>query len=60
MTFTEIVLDCIADENQTISYRLAKQYSKQHGVIQEFFIEYEDFSINERIDAPEFLVWLGY
>ena len=60
MTFTEIVLDYIADENETISYRLAKQYAEQHNSLNDFFIEYQDFAIDERIDAPEFLVWLGY
>lgn len=60
MTFTEIVLDCIADENEMISYRLAAQYSKQHGVYDEFVNEYKYLTDENRLYAPEFLEWLGY
>jgi hypothetical protein len=60
MTFTENVL-ALTDENGQISFTFAHAIAKMHSVTRDFLVEYAAFAaVGDRIDAGEFLVWLGY
>ena len=60
MTFSENVLDQ-ADANGQISFTFAHALADLHCLTAVFLQEYAPFAaVGERIDAGEFLVWLGY
>jgi hypothetical protein len=60
MTFTENVLDQ-ADVNGQISFTFAHAIADLHSVTRDFLQEYAAFAaVGDRVDAGEFLVWLGY
>jgi hypothetical protein len=60
MTFSENVLNC-ADENGQISWTFAHAIADLHSVTAAFLVEYAAFAaVGDRIDAGEYLVWLGY
>lgn len=61
MSYTDSVL-AAADDCGCISYIQALQIAADHGVMNEYKIEYKGGAIEWRygVDAGEFLVWLGY
>jgi len=60
MTFSENVLDQ-SDANGTISWTFAHAIADLHSVTRDFLVEYAAFAaVGDRIDAGEYLVWLGY
>jgi hypothetical protein len=60
MTITENVLNC-ADENGQISWSFAHSLADLHSVTAAFLQEYAAFAaVGDRVDAGEYLVWLGY
>lgn len=58
MTFTEAVLTS-ADWAGTISWEQASLAAALHGLTCAFLTEYAAL-MDERIDAGELLVWMGY
>lgn len=60
MTTTESILSC-ANENGQISFTFAHALADLHCLTADFLQEYAAFAaVGDRIDAGEFLVWLGY
>ena len=59
MTFTDSVLN-LTDANGQISWTFAHALADLHCLTADFLVEYANFSKGERVDAGEFLVWLGY
>jgi hypothetical protein len=60
MTFTANVLNQ-SDANGQISFTFAHALADLHCLTAEFLQEYAAFAaVGDRIDAGEFLVWLGY
>jgi hypothetical protein len=60
MTFTASVLNQ-SDANGQISFSFAYAIADLHCETREFLQEYAAFAaVGERVDAGEFLVWLGY
>jgi hypothetical protein len=58
MTYSESVLESV-DDNGTISWEEASLAAAIHGLLTPFLSHYYTL-MNERIDAGELLVWLGY
>ena len=58
-TFSQAV-SLQADENGQISQSFAAAIACLHGLSPEFRELYRDFRPHDRVDAGEFLVWLGY
>jgi hypothetical protein len=58
MSFTESVLDQ-SDANGQISWTFASAIAALHSLTPEFLAEYAAL-FDERVDAGELLVWLGY
>lgn len=58
MTFADIILNA-ADDNGTIRWSTACQAAKEHSLWDDFRTEYSSM-VGQRVDAGEFLVWLGY
>lgn len=58
MTFTDSVLDQ-SDANGQISWSFACAIAALHSLTPQFLGEYAAL-IDERVDAGELLVWLGY
>lgn len=58
MTFSDILFNC-SDDNGTIRWSTACQAAKEHSLWDDFRTEYAGL-VGQRIDAGEFLVWLGY
>jgi hypothetical protein len=58
MTFTASVLQQSAADG-TIRWEFAAAIAALHGLTSEFLGEYAAL-IDERVDAGELLVWLGY
>jgi hypothetical protein len=60
MTFTNSILD-LTDANGQISWTFAHALADLHCLTADFLVEYAAFAaVGDRIDAGEFLVWLGY
>jgi hypothetical protein len=60
MTFTASVLNQ-SDANGQISFTFAHALADLHCLTAEFLQEYAAFAaVDDRIDAGEFLVWMGY
>ena len=60
MTFAANVLNQ-ADANGQISFTFAHAIADLHCLTAEFLQEYAAFAaVGDRVDAGEFLVWLGY
>jgi hypothetical protein len=57
MTFSENILD-LSDANGQISFTFAHAIADLHSVTRDFLQEYA--AAGDRVDAGEFLVWLGY
>jgi hypothetical protein len=49
-----------ADACGTISFTFAHAIADLHCLTSSFLEEYASFRHNDRVDAGEFLVWLGY
>jgi hypothetical protein len=58
MTTTESILSC-ADDNGQISFAFAHALAALCGLTADFREEYAA-AVDDRIDAGEFLVWMGY
>ena len=58
MTYTEF-LYTLADDNGTISYLQAELSAILHNLKSDFINDYEHME-GQRIDAAEYLMWLGY
>ena len=59
-TITDNILNC-ADENGQISWSFAHALADLHCLTADFLVEYAAFAaVGDRIDAGEYLVWLGY
>lgn len=58
MTFTANVLNQ-SDANGQISFTFAHALADLHCLTAEFLQEYAA-AVDDRIDAGEFLVWMGY
>lgn len=59
MTFTDFLLS-VADDCGTIAWNAARYAAIEHGVFDDFRTEYGTTDRFGRVDAGEFLVWLGY
>jgi hypothetical protein len=60
MTFSENVL-ALSDANGTISWTFAHAIADLHCLTADFLQEYAAFAaVGDRVDAGEYLVWLGY
>ena len=60
MTFTANVLNQ-SDANGTISWSFAYCLADAHCLTADFLQEYAEFAaVGDRVDAGEFLVWMGY
>ncbi len=60
MTFAESIFE-FADENGQLSWDFAAGIATSHGLLLEYLAEYGVFLVTkDRVDAGEFLVWLGY
>jgi len=58
MTYTEF-LYTLADDNGTISYLQAELSAILHNLKSDFINDYEHME-GQRIDAAEYLMWLGH
>lgn len=58
-TFTANVLNQ-SDANGQISWTFAHALADLHCLTADFLEDYASISKGERVDAGEFLVWLGY
>jgi len=58
-TFPSTVWDC-TDENDCISWAQASYAAKLHGLWDDFRTDYGTTAKFGRVDAGEFLQWLGY
>lgn len=58
-TFPSTLWDC-ADENDCISWAQASYAAKLHGLWDDFRTDYGTTAKFGRVDAGEFLQWLGY
>jgi hypothetical protein len=60
MTFSENIL-ALSDANGTISWTFAHAIADLHCLTADFLEEYAAFAaVGDRVDAGEYLVWLGY
>jgi hypothetical protein len=59
MTFTDSVLN-LTDDNGQISWTFAHALADLHCLTSDFLEDYANISKGERVDAGEFLFWLGY
>ena len=59
VTFPLILKSC-ADANGTIPWSTACQSAKDHGLWDDFRTDYGQTAAFGRVDAGEFLIWLGY
>ena len=60
MTFSENIL-ALSDANGTISWTFAHAIADLHCLTADFLQEYAAFAaVGDRVDAGEYLVWLGY
>jgi hypothetical protein len=50
----------MADETGQISFRFAYRIAEWHSLVEEFLAEYAGWKPTERVDAGEYLHWLGY
>ena len=59
VTFPLILKSC-SDANGTIPWSTACQSAKDHGLFDDFRTDYGQTAAFGRVDAGEFLIWLGY
>ena len=58
-SFPDLLRNC-SDDAGTIRWTTAGQAAKDHGVWEDFRTSYGTTASFGRVDAGEFLVWLGY
>ena len=56
--FRDLIEACTDPDNGTIRWSTACQAAKDHGLWDDFRTDYG--TVPFRVDAGEFLVWLGY
>jgi hypothetical protein len=59
MTYADFLLSA-ADDCGTIAWNAARSVAIEHGLFDDFRTEYGITQHFGRVDAGEFLVWLGY
>jgi len=59
MTYANF-LHSVADDCGTIPWIAARRVAIEHGLFEDFRIEYGTTQHFGRVDVGEFLVWLGY